>query len=70
MHRAYLAAGSDIIETNSFSGTKSDLADYGRGRRILRPDARARRGWREPAADEFSTTAKPRFVAGAMGPTT
>ena len=29
IHRAYLEAGADIIETNSFNGTKSDLADYG-----------------------------------------
>jgi len=68
IHRAYLAAGSDIIETNSFNGTKSDLVEChldGASYELMREAApRARK-----AGYEFSTPAKPRFVAGAMGPT-
>jgi len=69
VHRAYLEAGVDILETNSFGGARIVLADYG-----LENDARelnitAARLARQ-AAGEFSTASKPRFVAGAMGPTT
>ncbi len=69
IHRAYLAAGVDILETNSFGGAKIVLAEYG-----LENDARALNvaaaRLARQAADEFSTAQKPRFVAGAMGPTT
>ncbi len=68
IHRAYLEAGADIIETNSFNGTKSDLVDYGVDGESYELMAAAARLARQ-AADEFSTTAKPRFVAGSMGPT-
>src|SRR5271154_3615419 len=69
IHRKYLAAGSDIIETNSFGSAPVVLAEYGLGehsrqiRRIAPELARK-------AADEFSKPGKPRFVAGSMGPTT
>ncbi|HUO34678.1 MAG TPA: methionine synthase [Candidatus Acidoferrum sp.] len=69
IHRKYLEAGSDIIETNTFGSTPLVLAEYGladRGREISRRAAELAR----QAADEFSTSAKPRFVAGSMGPTT
>jgi 5-methyltetrahydrofolate--homocysteine methyltransferase len=69
VHRAYLAAGSDMIETNSFGGTPLVLAEYGLEadtRELNREAARLAR----QAAQEFSTARKPRFVAGAMGPTT
>jgi 5-methyltetrahydrofolate--homocysteine methyltransferase len=68
IHRAYLEAGSDIIETNTFNGTASDLVDYGLAEDtndLVRAAAQLAR----QAADEFSTAAKPRFVAGSMGPT-
>ena len=69
IHRAYFDAGSDVVETNSFGGTPLVLAEYG-----LQDDARelnytAARLARQAAA-EFSTGAKPRFVAGSIGPTT
>src|ERR671923_625226 len=68
IHRKYLEAGADIIETDSFNGTKSDLVDYGVADQsydlMFQAAALARK-----AADEFSTPAKPRFVAGSMGPT-
>ena len=68
IHRAYLEAGADIIETNSFNGTRSDLVDYGvdgESYELMTAAARLAR----QAADEFSSARKPRFVAGSMGPT-
>jgi 5-methyltetrahydrofolate--homocysteine methyltransferase len=69
IHRKYLEAGSDIIETNSFGSAPVVLAEYGLGeysRKISRIASKLAR----QAADEYSTTGKPRFVAGSMGPTT
>src|SRR3984957_11361326 len=69
IHRKYLEAGSDIIETNSFGSTPIVLAEYGLGehaRKISRVASELAR----KAADEFSNPGKPRFVAGSMGPTT
>ena len=69
IHRKYLDAGSDIIETNTFGSTPLVLAEYGltgRARDISRRAAELAR----QAADEFSKPARPRFVAGSMGPTT
>ena len=68
IHRRYLEAGADIIETNTFSSQRISEADY-----QLEDAARemalegARRARRE--ADKFSTDEKPRFVAGSIGPT-
>jgi len=69
IHRAYLEAGADIIETNSFGGTKLVLAEYGLDGDAHGVNLQAARLARQ-AADEFSSSVKPRFVAGAMGPTT
>ena len=69
IHRMYLKAGADIIETNSFGSTPMVLAEYGLGDQayeISRKSAELARA----AADEMSTSTKPRFVAGSMGPTT
>jgi len=69
IHRKYLEAGSDIIETNSFQSSPIVLAEYSleaHSREISKRAAELAR----KAADEFSTPAKPRFVAGSMGPTT
>ena len=63
------AAGADILETNSFGGAKMVLAEYGLENDAHALNIAAARLARQ-AADEFSTSAKPRFVAGAMGPTT
>ena len=68
MHRAYLAAGADIIETNTFSATtiaQSDYAMDGLAHELNVEGARLARA----AADAVSTEGKPRFVAGAIGPT-
>ncbi len=69
IHRAYLNAGSDIIETNTFGGTPLVLAEYGLASEARELNKTAAQLARQ-AADAASTPAKPRFVAGSMGPTT
>lgn len=70
IHRAYLAAGADIIETNTFNSTAVSQADYQLEEIVHELNYVAARLARE-AADEFSaqTPDKPRFVAGVLGPT-
>ena len=70
LHRAYLEAGADVIETNTFNGTAIAQADYGTQavvRDLNREAARLARA----AADavEAETPERPRFVVGALGPT-
>src|SRR5262245_27107637 len=69
IHRAYLRAGADIVETNTFVSTRIALADYGLepwAREINREAARiARRAVDDVAAE----TGRPRWVAGSIGPT-
>ena len=69
IHRAYLDAGADIIETNSFQGSPIALAEFGIASATLELNLAAAKLARQ-AANEFSTLAKPRFVAGSLGPTT
>jgi 5-methyltetrahydrofolate--homocysteine methyltransferase len=69
LHRAYLDAGADIIETNSFQGSSIVLAEFGLEQETHDLNSAAARLARQ-AADEFSASSKPRFVAGAIGPTT
>ena len=69
VHRAYLTAGSDIIETNTFGSTAVVLAEYELENEAYDLTYRACQLARH-AADAFSTPAKPRFVAGSIGPTT
>jgi 5-methyltetrahydrofolate--homocysteine methyltransferase len=68
IHDAYLAAGADIIETNTFGASAIAQEDYG-----LAPLARemnvAAAAVARAAADAASTPDQPRFVAGALGPT-
>ncbi len=70
IHKKYLAAGADIIETNTFSGTTIAMADYGMEDLVYELNFESARLARE-AADEFTAKEphKPRFVAGSMGPT-
>ncbi len=70
IHEDYLAAGSDIIETNTFSSTSVAQGDYGTGEYVYELNVAAARLARA-AADEWTkkTPNKPRFVAGAIGPT-
>lgn len=69
VHRAYLEAGADIICTNTFGGTPLVLNEYDLGDQADEINTLAVKLAKE-AASEFSTSAWPRFVAGAMGPTT
>nr|WP_143216214.1 methionine synthase [Ferroacidibacillus organovorans] len=69
IHDAYLDAGSDLIETNTFGATSLVLAEYGLAERAREVNLAAARIARA-AADAKSTSLKPRFVVGAMGPTT
>ena len=69
VHDEYLAAGVDAIETNTFGANWSNLADYGIEDRIYELAFAGGRIARE-AADSFSTSDKPRFVLGSLGPGT
>ncbi len=69
IHRAYLEAGSDAIETNTFNCDRISLGDYGLADDVYELNVAAAKLAREVAA-EFSTSARPRFVIGSMGPTT
>ena len=68
IHRAYLEAGADIIETNTFSGTVIAQEDYGTQGIVYALNKAAAQVARR-AADAYSTAEKPRYVAGAIGPT-
>lgn len=70
IHRQYLAAGADIVETNTFSGTSIAQADYHLEDYVYELNFQSAKIAKE-AADEFTRKEprKPRFVAGAMGPT-
>ena len=67
IHEQYLEAGADILETNSFNATPSDLARYGLSDYAHQINVAAARVARR-AADKYSTADKPRFVAGVLGP--
>lgn len=69
IHEEYLQAGADIIETNSFGANSVVLEEYGLETRTEEINKLAAQIARR-AADKFSTVNNPRFVAGAMGPTT
>ncbi|MEW6253234.1 MAG: homocysteine S-methyltransferase family protein, partial [Planctomycetota bacterium] len=70
IHAQYLAAGADILETNSFNATSISMADYHMEHLVHELNFAAARLARE-AADEATAAdpAKPRFVAGVLGPT-
>lgn len=69
IHEAYLEAGADIIETNTFGATRIVLDEYGLGHLALELNIEAAKLAKQ-AAESFSTPDWPRFVAGSMGPTT
>lgn len=69
VHRAYLEAGADIICTDTFGGTPLVLNEYDLGDKAVEINKRAVEIARV-ARDAYSTPEWPRFVAGAMGPTT
>ena len=69
IHRAYLGAGADIIETNTFSSTRLPMSDYGVEDSVGEINLAAARIARR-AADEYTarTPDRPRYVAGILGP--
>ena len=68
IHAQYLEAGADIIETNTFGATTVAQDDYGLGAFAREMNVAAARLARQ-ACDKYSSADKPRFVAGALGPT-
>jgi 5-methyltetrahydrofolate--homocysteine methyltransferase len=68
IHDAYLAAGADIVETNTFNATRIGLGEYALDDAIVDINVAAARLARE-AADAHATPSQPRWVAGAIGPT-
>ena len=68
IHDQYLAAGADLIETNTFGATSIAQDDYHMAHLAYEMNLEAARIARA-ACDKYSTTDKPRFVAGALGPT-
>ncbi len=68
IHDEYLRAGADIIETNTFGATSIAQDDYGLGHVAREMNVAAARLARE-VADRHATPQRPRFVAGALGPT-
>jgi len=69
VHRGYLEAGADILETNTFGGTRIVLSEYGLQDRVFEIN-RAAAALARRLADAYSTSKKPRLVAGSMGPGT
>jgi 5-methyltetrahydrofolate--homocysteine methyltransferase len=68
IHEAYLQAGADILETNSFNGTRVSQGEYGLAELAYELNVAAAQLARG-LADKYSTADKPRFVAGVLGPT-
>jgi 5-methyltetrahydrofolate--homocysteine methyltransferase len=68
IHEQYLAAGADIVSTNTFGGTRTAQEDYGLADLAYEMNVEAAKLARA-AADRFDSAEKPRFAAGAMGPT-
>ncbi|AKS36466.1 methionine synthase [Mycolicibacterium goodii] len=69
IHREYLEAGADLLETNTFNANAVSLSDYGMQEFSYEINY-AGAALARSACDEFSTPDKPRYVAGALGPTT
>ncbi len=68
IHEQYLAAGADLIETNTFGATSIAQDDYHMAHLVREMNLESARLARA-ACDKYSTPEKPRFVAGALGPT-
>src|SRR5579872_1058516 len=68
IHTAYLEAGADVLETDSFTASRHKLDEYGLGEKTVEINRRSAEIARE-VADRFSSADRPRFVAGSLGPT-
>jgi 5-methyltetrahydrofolate--homocysteine methyltransferase len=69
IHRAYLQAGADIIETNTFNAQRVSLVDYGLEGDVFEINRASAAIAREAADEVEAATGRPRWVAGALGPT-
>ncbi|HEX4515066.1 MAG TPA: homocysteine S-methyltransferase family protein, partial [Polyangiaceae bacterium] len=69
IHAAYLDAGADIIETNTFNGTSLVQSDYGLESIVYELNVKAAEIAKEAAFEAAKRDGRPRFVAGALGPT-
>ncbi|MFQ6370683.1 methionine synthase [Shewanella sp. YIC-542] len=69
IHRQYLEAGADIVETNSFNATTIAMADYDMQALVSEINLQAARLAREAADEVAAATGIPRYVAGVLGPT-
>ena len=69
IHNSFLQVGCDVVETNTFGGTRIVLGEFGLQDRVSEINTKAAQLARE-VARQFSTRDKPRFVAGSIGPTT
>ncbi len=68
IHASYLDVGVDVLETDTFGGSKIKLEEYGLGEQTYELN-RAAAELARRVADNYSTASKPRFVAGSIGPT-
>jgi len=69
IHRRYFEAGADIVETNTFNSNATSQADYGTEALVRELNLTAAQIARRAADEVASRTGRPRFVAGALGPT-
>ncbi|RPI12625.1 MAG: methionine synthase, partial [Lysobacterales bacterium] len=69
IHRRYLESGADIVETNTFNSNATSQADYGMQELVRELNLAAAQIARRAADDVAARTGRPRFVAGALGPT-
>src|SRR5690606_22380991 len=67
LHASFLEAGCDVLETDTFRSNRLTLGEYGLGERVLEINRAAAQVARR-AADRYATPARPRFVAGSIGP--
>src|SRR6267143_1346980 len=68
VHRSYLEIGCDVVETNTFGGSRPKLDEFDLGAKVLEVNERAARIAREEADRAQRADGRPRFVAGSLGP--